>query len=42
MIIPATTLLTADDLADRIARGRVKYIVCAVELAPGRQTNSKQ
>ena len=28
VIIPATTLLTANDVADRIARGRVKHIVC--------------
>jgi acetyl-CoA synthetase len=34
VIIPATTLLTAADVADRIARGRVKHIVCAAELAP--------
>ena len=34
VIIPATTLLTANDLADRIARGHVKHIVCAAELAP--------
>lgn len=34
VIIPATTLLTADDVADRIARGRVRHIVCAAELAP--------
>ncbi len=34
VIIPATTLLTANDVADRIARGRVKHIVCATELAP--------
>jgi acetyl-CoA synthetase len=34
VIIPATTLLTANDVADRIARGRVKHIVCAAELAP--------
>ena len=33
VIIPATTLLTANDVADRIARGRVKHIVCAAELA---------
>ena len=33
VIIPATTLLTPDDLADRIARGRVKHIVCAAEMA---------
>lgn len=35
VIIPATTLLTADDLADRIDRGHVRHIVCAAELAPG-------
>ncbi|HET9836731.1 MAG TPA: AMP-binding protein [Candidatus Angelobacter sp.] len=34
VIIPATTLLTANDVADRIARGRVRHIVCAAELAP--------
>jgi acetyl-CoA synthetase len=34
VIIPATTLLTANDVADRIARGHVKHIVCAAELAP--------
>ena len=34
VIIPATTLLTADDVADRIARGHVRHIVCAAELAP--------
>src|SRR5262249_46554074 len=34
VIIPATTLLTANDVADRIARGRVKHVVCAAELAP--------
>jgi acetyl-CoA synthetase len=34
VIIPATTLLTANDVADRIARGHVKHIVCATELAP--------
>ncbi|HEX3154579.1 MAG TPA: AMP-binding protein [Candidatus Angelobacter sp.] len=34
VIIPATTLLTADDVEDRIARGRVKHIVCAADLAP--------
>lgn len=35
VIIPATTLLTADDLADRIDRGHVRHIVCAAELVPG-------
>jgi acetyl-CoA synthetase len=34
VIIPATTLLTANDLADRIARGHVRHIVCAADLAP--------
>lgn len=34
VIIPATTLLTADDLADRITRGHVRHVVCAAELAP--------
>ncbi|HSM87965.1 MAG TPA: AMP-binding protein, partial [Candidatus Limnocylindrales bacterium] len=34
VIIPATTLLTPEDLADRISRGRVRHVVCAVELAP--------
>jgi acetyl-CoA synthetase len=33
VIIPATTLLTPEDLADRIVRGRVKHIVCAAEMA---------
>jgi acetyl-CoA synthetase len=33
VIIPATTLLTANDVVDRIARGRVRHIVCAAELA---------
>src|SRR5690348_14210382 len=34
VIIPATTLLTPEDLADRIARGHVRHVVCAAELAP--------
>jgi acetyl-CoA synthetase len=34
VIIPATTLLTADDLADRIARGHVRHVICGVETAP--------
>jgi acetyl-CoA synthetase len=34
VIIPATTLLTANDVADRIARGQVRHIICAAELAP--------
>ncbi len=33
VIIPATTLLTSNDVADRIARGRVRHIVCTAELA---------
>jgi acetyl-CoA synthetase len=33
VIIPATTLLTPDDLADRISRGRVKHMICAAEIA---------
>src|ERR1051325_3103555 len=34
VIIPATMLLTANDVSDRIARGHVRHIVCAAELAP--------
>ena len=34
VIIPATTLLTGDDLEDRINRGRVRHVVCAAEQAP--------
>ncbi|HEY6272745.1 MAG TPA: AMP-binding protein [Terriglobales bacterium] len=33
VVIPATTLLTAGDLRDRIERGRVRHIICASELA---------
>ncbi len=33
VIIPATTLLTPDDLADRISRGQVRHVVCAAEQA---------
>jgi acetyl-CoA synthetase len=32
VLIPATTLLTADDLRDRIERGQVKAVVAAAEL----------
>ncbi|WP_221795073.1 AMP-binding protein [Aquisediminimonas sediminicola] len=32
IIIPATTLLTADDLEDRISRGGVQVIIAAVDL----------
>jgi acetyl-CoA synthetase len=31
VILPATPLLSGSDLADRIARGRVKHIVCAAD-----------
>ena len=33
VVIPATTLLTARDVEDRIARGHVRHLVCAAELA---------
>jgi acetyl-CoA synthetase len=33
VVIPATTLLTAADLGDRIERGRVRHVVCGAELA---------
>src|ERR687885_11325 len=33
VLIPATTLLTTDDLRDRIERGQVKVVVTASELA---------
>jgi len=33
VIIPATTLLTHDDLADRFARGRVRHVITSVENA---------
>ena len=34
VMIPATTLLTADDLRDRLARGQVRHVVIASEHAP--------
>ena len=34
VVIPATTMLTESDLADRVARGRVRLVVAAGELAP--------
>ena len=34
VIIPATTLLSSEDLTDRVARGRVKAIVTDARLAP--------
>ncbi|HUN53150.1 MAG TPA: AMP-binding protein, partial [Candidatus Sulfotelmatobacter sp.] len=33
VIIPATTLLTHDDLADRFARGRVRHVIAGAEAA---------
>lgn len=38
VVIPATTLLTAADLEDRIERGRIRHVVCATELAPKLET----
>jgi len=38
VVIPATTLLTAADLADRIERGRVRHIICGTELAAKLET----
>ncbi len=34
VVIPATTMLTEDDLRDRLARGRVRHVIAASELAP--------
>jgi len=34
VIIPASTLLTRDDLADRFARGRVRHVVAGTDSAP--------
>jgi acetyl-CoA synthetase len=34
VIVPTTTLLTENDLADRILRGRIRHIVCGVESTP--------
>ncbi|HVB34612.1 MAG TPA: AMP-binding protein [Patescibacteria group bacterium] len=34
VIVPTTPLLTSDDIADRIARGKVKCVVAASVLAP--------
>jgi acetyl-CoA synthetase len=34
VIVPATTLLTRNDLADRFARGRVRHVVADSEAAP--------
>jgi acetyl-CoA synthetase len=34
VVVPTTTLLTADDVADRILRGNVRHIITTSELAP--------
>ena len=34
VVIPATTMLTEDDLRDRFERGRVRHVIAAGELAP--------
>ncbi len=34
VVIPATTMLTEDDLRDRFVRGRVQHVIAAGELAP--------
>ena len=34
VVIPATTLLTAEDLADRIGRGGVSHVITGPDLAP--------
>lgn len=34
VVIPATTMLTEDDLRDRFVRGRVRHVIAAGELAP--------
>ncbi len=34
VLIPATTMLTEDDLRDRLARGRVRHVIAASNLAP--------
>ncbi len=34
VIVPATMLLTRSDLADRFARGRVRHVVAAADVAP--------
>ena len=31
VVVPATTLLTADDLAERVARARVRFVITAAE-----------
>ncbi len=34
VIVPATTLLARNDLADRFARGRVRHVITAADIAP--------
>jgi acetyl-CoA synthetase len=34
VIVPATMLLTRNDLADRFARGRVRHVVASADIAP--------
>jgi acetyl-CoA synthetase len=34
VVVPATTLLTAGDLVERVARARVRYVIASVEDAP--------
>ncbi len=34
VVVPATTLLTANDLAERVARARVRFVITAAEDAP--------
>jgi len=38
VIVPATALLSANDLAERIRRGRIRHIVCGAELVPKIET----
>ena len=35
VVIPASTLLSPDDLADRLARGRVRHVIAESQLTPG-------
>jgi acetyl-CoA synthetase len=35
VIIPASTLLSSDDLADRLARGQVRHVIAQSRLTPG-------
>jgi acetyl-CoA synthetase len=34
VLIPATTMLTEDDLRDRLARGRVRHVIASADIAP--------